>query len=406
MILKNEILIPKEKDEYMEVRTLAIKGSDYQIGKDLAEIGIENYDIKLDKYDDPIYKKARQSYMQQNFPSLAERARGVADAFKLDPNDNIHDTTSLFYDVSDIACSAIYFPASLTENNHPCVCRVLDWYKASVSEMKAKKIDTSGKSGRKSLSRVVSVEAYPDDGYNTIQVGAHDLLNPPMDGINEKGLFVSILTDMQGKLNTDVAFGGSKDAGLSFPQLTSMILNKCATVEEAKVEILQQRVYFPFRTVHYLIGDLEGNVTVFEVDAETGLYHFTDGKANEPFILTNHALHLYPDPSTYPDTNPNESRNTFNRWHTLNDFVQEHEGVFTKEDMFDALSLVYAHFGDPKAAGQIVYITERTMFAHVTDLAEQKIEIKFYSKDGPSTDGSVNPSIIFHDPVTLAMQYD
>lgn len=230
-------------------------------------------------------------------------------------------------------------------------------------------------------------------------------MNEPMDGINEKGLFVSILTDMQGKFNADVAFGGAKDTGISFPQLTSLILNNCATVEEAKLEILQQRIFFPFRTVHYLIGDAEGNVTVFEVDAESGLYHFIDGEPNKPFVLTNHALHLYPDPSTYPETDPNAKRNTFNRWHTLTNFVNEHDGVFTKEDMFEALSLVYAHYGDPKAAGQIVYIPERTMIAHVTDLAEQKMEVKFYSRDGP-LDETGNPSIIFHDPVTLAMDSD
>ena len=112
-----------------------------------------------------------------------------------------------------------------------------------------------------------------------------------MDGINEKGLFVSILTDMQGKFNADVAFGGAKDAGISFPQLTSLILNNCATVEEAKLEILQQRIFFPFRTVHYLIGDAEGNVTVFEVDAESGLYHFIDGEPNKPYSQTMHFIY-------------------------------------------------------------------------------------------------------------------
>jgi len=74
VIVRNEILIPKRKNEYLEVREIAVKGSDYKIGKDLAEIGIETYDVRLDQYSDPVYGKARQGYMQRNFPALAERA--------------------------------------------------------------------------------------------------------------------------------------------------------------------------------------------------------------------------------------------------------------------------------------------------------------------------------------------
>ncbi|WP_308572243.1 hypothetical protein [uncultured Methanobacterium sp.] len=158
--MKNEILIPKGKDDYMEVRTIATKGTNFEIGKDLAEIGIKDYDVKLEKYDDPAYKKARQLYMEKNFPTLYERSRGVAEAFNLDPDNNDYDTTALHYDVPTIACSAIYFPASVTENNHPCVCRVLDWYKASMIEMKMKK-ELPGNTGRKSLSRVAAVEHIP-----------------------------------------------------------------------------------------------------------------------------------------------------------------------------------------------------------------------------------------------------
>ena len=45
MILDNEVLIQRGADEYLEVRGIAVKGSDYEIGKDLALIGKETYDI-------------------------------------------------------------------------------------------------------------------------------------------------------------------------------------------------------------------------------------------------------------------------------------------------------------------------------------------------------------------------
>lgn len=405
MILKNKILIPKRENEYLEVRGIAVKGSDFEIGKDLAEIGIETYDVQLDKYKDPVYGKARQSYMQRNFPALAERARGVAKAFKLDPQDNQYDTTVLPFDLGDISCSAIFFPPSLTENNHPCVCRNLDWYMTSVTQMEAAMMGIKGKNARNSLSRVNTVQFYPEEGYSAVQLGSHDLLNPPMDGINEKGLFVTILTDLQG-LQTPMPFGGAIDTGMSFPQLSTLILNKCATVEEAKMEILQQRVYFPFRAQHFLIGDAHGNVTLFEIDGQSGLYYFVDGKPDQPFIVTNHSLHRYPDPQTFPEHNPEEDYNTFNRWSLLEDYIKKHKGLYTKEDMYYATSLVYSHYKDPMAAGGSFPFKERAIYTLVADMVEKTIEVKFYRKDGPPQDGSENPSIIFHDPLTVALDSD
>lgn len=404
MILDNEVLIQRGADEYLEVRGIAVKGSDYEIGKDLALIGKETYDIQLDQYKDPVYAQARQNYMKRNFIALYQRALGVADVFKVDPNTTSYDTTVLPYDLGDIACSAIFFPPSLTESGHPSVCRNLDWYMASVTELEAAMVGVKGKPARKSLSRVTATEFYPESGYSAVQLGSHDLLNPPMDGINEKGLFVTILTDLQG-LQTPMPFGGAIDTGMSFPQLTTMILNKCATVEEAKYEILQQRVYFPFRAQHFLIADRAGNVTLFEIDGKSGLYYFMDGKPDQPFIVTNHSLHLFPDPSQFPEHDPQEEYNTFNRWKRLADFVKKHEGLFTREDMYEATSLVYSHYKDPLASGGSFPFKERAIYTEVADMALKTIEVKFYRKDGPPEEGSENPSIIFHDPVTLALKY-
>ena len=64
-----------------------------------------------------------------------------------------------------------------------------------------------GEPGNKSLSRIVAVECYPEDGCKTLQLGSHDLLNPFIDGFNEKGLFVTMLVDLQG-VNTPMIPSG------------------------------------------------------------------------------------------------------------------------------------------------------------------------------------------------------
>jgi len=70
------------------------------------------------------------------------------------------------------------------------------------------------------------------------------------------------------------------------------------------------------------------------------------------------------------------------------------------------MSLVYSHYKDSKASGGSFPFTERTMYSYVADIAEKNISIKFYSRDGPPEDGSQDPTLIFHDAVTLAMHYD
>ncbi|HXY87472.1 MAG TPA: C45 family peptidase [Candidatus Acidoferrales bacterium] len=407
MIVKNKILIPKRSNDYMEVRSLAIKGSDFEIGKDLAEIGMKEYGVALEKYKDAVYGRARQSYMRKNIPVLAERSRGVAEAFGLRPEDTSYDTTMLPFDGGEAACSAIYFPPSLTENNHPCVCRNLDWYTASFAEMVEVMTGIKGKSepGTKSFSRVVAVECYPDDGCKTLQLGSHDLLNPFIDGFNEKGLFVTMLVDLQGVNTPMIPPAGGRDTGMSFSQLHTMLLNTCATVEEAKLEILQQRIYFPFRGQHFLIADLDGNVTLFEVDGQSGLYYFIDGKPNEPFIVTNHAVHLYPDPSTFPQYDPNEKYNSFNRWNRLAEYLKNHNGVYSKEDMYEAMSFVYAHYRDVKAAGGALPFPGRTLWTYIADLEERKMEVKFYRHDASVEPGSQDPTLVFHDPITLGFYF-
>jgi hypothetical protein len=115
---------------------------------------------------------------------------------------------------------------------------------------------------------------------------------------------------------------------------------------------------------------------------------------------------MYPEPSKFPEYDTKEGYNTFNRWNRLDEYIKKHEGVFTNEDMFEAMSLVYSHYKDSIAAGGSFPFTERTMYTYVADIAEKTMEVKFYSKDGPSEDGSENPSIIFHDPVTLALNYE
>ena len=51
--------------------------------------------------------------------------------------------------------------------------------------------------------------------------------------------------------------------------LGPLLLEKCATVEEAKKEILMNRVLFRFLTGHMVLVDATGDACIFEIDAKT-----------------------------------------------------------------------------------------------------------------------------------------
>jgi hypothetical protein len=85
-----------------------IGGSNQAIGKKIAEIARERYGVRLAENPDPIYGKARLSYMERNYPILLERMKGVAAAYGVDVGDGAVDFSSLPYNFGPpTSCSMI-----------------------------------------------------------------------------------------------------------------------------------------------------------------------------------------------------------------------------------------------------------------------------------------------------------
>ena len=71
---------------FMNVRHLTLHGTNFEIGRRLAEIAIQRYGKSPANYmASPLYASAAR-LLPRNYPILWERARGVAAAFGLDPN--------------------------------------------------------------------------------------------------------------------------------------------------------------------------------------------------------------------------------------------------------------------------------------------------------------------------------
>jgi hypothetical protein len=400
-IVTNEDIVAKEADTYMEVRHIVLRGSNEKIGQALGDIAQEWLSIKLGHYAGPIYAEARRQYMKTNYPILLDRMKGVARSYGLSATDNTYVTSGLFYDISigPLGCSAIFFPANSTINGHDLVGHNVDFHTATMREMMGmKRIE-----GDHNLySRNFVMELYPDKGYPSIVVGALDLLNGFQGGMNSEGLFVGLLEDDLGEPCTEFNPLGDDAGGLNALQLDRLILDTCATLDEAKMVILNNRLVAGFLPGHLLVCDRSGKSFIFDISSKDFSYHFTENNG-QPQVITNHSVYAYPDTSKFPPYSPKGTYNTFYRYVKLNDYVKSHQGKFSPDDIMEAMSLAYAHTTDI-AERSVGPLPHRTLWTMLYDINERSIEVKFYLKDGPIDPSTGDPSLVFTKPLKFKLK--
>ena len=402
IIVTNEVILPKEPDTYLEIRHIVLRGTNEEIGKALGDIAQEWLGIKkLGPYAGPIYAEARRQYMKKNYPILLERMKGVAKSYGLSPTDNTYVTSGLYYDISIAppTCSAVFFPAGSTTNGHDLLGHNIDFHTATMREMMGlKRVE-----GDHNLySRDFILELYPDKGYSSIVVGALDLLNGFQGGMNSEGLIVALLADDLGTPNLDPNPLGDDVGGLNMLQLDRLILDTCATVDEAKLAILNNKLVVGFMPGHLLICDRFGKSFIFDTSPKDFSYHFTENN-DQPQVITNHAVFLYPDVNKFPPYSPKGTYNTFYRYVKLTDYVKAHQGKFSPVDIKEAMGLVYAHTTDI-AEGSVGPLPHRTLWTTLYDINERSIEIKFYLKDGPIDPATGDPALVFTEPFRFKLK--
>lgn len=392
VIITNEIIIPKNPGEYQEVRHIVLRGTNEEIGKAIGDIAQKWLGIKLGLYAGPVYARARQVYMKNNYPVLLERMKGVARSYGISAEDNTYVTSALFYDLVPIACSAVYLPPDYTTTGKALYGHNVDFYISTLREM----LGLGFVEGEQRLySRNYVMELYPDKGYASIVAGSLDLLNGMQSGINSEGLLVAILADNYGPVSVDTSSSGDSGGGLNELQLCRLILDTCATLDETKIAILNNKLLTGFEPGHIQVCDRFGNSFIFEVSKEDFNYHFTDNKGL-PQIMTNHAVSRFPDVNKFPGYPPTATYNSFYRYRKLYDYLQSHEGKFSEKDVKDAMSLVYGHTHD-KDEGAAHPIPLRTRWTMVYDMNERSFEILFYLKDGDTDPKTGDPMLIFSE---------
>jgi len=337
--------------------------------------------------------------LKNNYPILLDRMKGVSNSYGLPQQNNEYVTSSLFYDLAPLFCSAIYFPPNLTINGHTLISHNVDFYTATMREfMKMQPVEGE----HKLYSRDFVMEMYPDKGYPSIVIGTLDLLNGVQGGMNSKGLFVAMLADNNGAKAEASADIGDSFGGLNALQLSRLLLDTCANVEEAKIAIINNKQTAGFEPSHIMVCDTSGKSFIYELSAKDFSDHFTDNE-RKPQIMTNHAVYLYPDVLKFPEYSPEKTYNSYFRFKRLDDYVKAHKGKFSADDAREAMSLAYGHAQD-KDEGAAMPLPIRTLWTMVYDVDEGSIDVKFYAKDGPTDPQTGDPTLIFTKPFKFKLE--
>ena len=238
------------------------------------------------------------------------------------------------------------------------------------------------------------LETYPDESYSSLIIGSVDLMGTILHGFNSQGLGFDMQVDDFGPSNPNASLVGSRNNGISTFDIGRLILDNCKSIDEAKIALLNNKIYF-FRTaLHFMIYDKYGHATIAEFQgpfdpAKDGSIHFTD-YSNNTTVMTNHAVYLIPGMMSveeYLKMNPNATDcyyDTFVRYKTLSDIISNHKGKFTHQDMLDTLSSVYEEMTGGNMTGSTagVAIKSRTLVNFLLDLTNGTLSARFYLKDG------------------------
>ena len=283
-VVQEDRVITGGPDVSMEVRHLVLRGTNEQIGRALAELAKERYGTKLETMNDPVHSRASRKFLERNYPILLNRMRGVASAYGKSLEDDGWDYTTLGFIDLKAGCSVVHMPPSSTTNGKSVVSRDYDFTTGDIT------FGWLEPGMLHPTARPYLVEMHPDQGYASIAMVAYDMLSGVLDGMNSEGLIVTLALD-------DELFSGDKTeptripaVGLNEIQTLRMLLDTCATVEEAKQALLVTKQVYRYVPIHYLIADRYGNAFVWEY-SEFHNKEYIMESPGQPLVMTNFTLH-------------------------------------------------------------------------------------------------------------------
>jgi hypothetical protein len=372
-VIQRERVIAGSTKDSMEVRHLVLRGTNEEIGRTLAQLAQERYQVKVEPSQDRLRTGAQRRYLQKNFPILYERMRGVAAAFGKRIDDDAWNHSGLGFTELRAGCSVFYLPPKYTAHRTGIVSRDYDFTTgAFLGPLPPGMLHPT--------ARPYLLELHPDCGYASLSMVAYDLLSGVLDGINSEGLTVALLADDELLSKYPLESTGGPAVGLGVLQVPRMLLDTCASVAEAKEMLLQTKQYYEFIPVHYLVADRFGNAFVWEYShAHNKEYIIENPK--QPLVTTNFSLHRHLAKGLPPSAE--QAAKVCPRYCTLLERLGTHAGKMSDEFIKGTHRKVDAV--KPHTAGQ-KRPPHRTFWHALYYPEERRVQISYYLRDEPVAD--------------------
>lgn len=361
-MIREEKIIAGSPNDFMEVRYLKIKGTNFEIGRELARIGIERHGVKFNLAE-PSYKY-QMGYYKEHYPILYNRIMGVN---SLTNNDERLDHSTLLYSSGLFGCSVVFYPPVTTYNGSSIVSRNFDFTTGTVS---GGVLDDREKPA---LSNPYIIETHPDEGYSSLYLSSFDLLSGVIDGINSEGLVVTMLADDEALAGFPIEPSYTAQVGLNELQTLRLLLDTCSNVEEAKKALYSCKQYYALYPLHYLIADRSGNSFIWEMSHGRNREFIFDGNENSPLVLTNFPLFRYQTPSELPLSD--ERLSMYNRYFYLTESLKANNSPYNLNYIKELHKSVA--FDDTSTLRESS-LPSRTLWHSIYDIENKKLSVDFY----------------------------
>lgn len=382
-----ETVIAGGPDKFLEVRHVALKGSNFEIGEMIGELAKRD-GVRMAPSKDTILNRAKKEYMARNYPILFERMKGIANSFGLDMANDSYDFTGISQaQMTPLGCSVTFYPAGYTINGHNILSRNYDFTTGDITGRRPQK-------GRLAMmARPYLFEIHPDQGYSSLSLCAFEYLGGVLDGINSEGLAVSILAEDE----SGERVGHEPDSEVGVHELMSMryLLDNCKNMEEAKEALLSLKHYYSFIPCHYIIGDRSGKSFIFEFSPTRNRNYIIDGDG--PQCVTNHLVFYHQKVEEFPETGLNWS---MRRYKMLDESIRAKE-KFTLEE----IAAINARVAVPPSASADPEIAPaRTLWYAQYDLDYLTLTVKFYLGEKPDPENEKRAILEYSPLRTYALK--
>lgn len=360
-----ETVVAGGPDDFMEVRHIILRGSNFEIGRKLTEIAMQRH--RTGPFPSPNRRvtRAQLRYFEKDYPTYVDRMRGVAAAAGGKLEVDAWNFSGLYYGFRLPGCSAVYYPPGTTAKGRGVLSRNFELSTGTSDGTQPRQGELPA------AARPYVIEMHPNDGYSSLVTCLFDLLGGVMDGVNSEGLVIALLSDYEVTERYEIDQTLGPQAGFNETQIARYILDTCASVEEAKDALLGAKLYYAMAPNHYIIADRHGHAFIWE---NSHVMHrgYIIENAGAPLVTTNFMRHLHTNEGGLVEKE--HPLGLFSRFKTIRNRLAGHEGPFPIEFIRETSRCV-SFATDPLPAEGVA---TRTLWHALYFPEERRVEIDFY----------------------------